>query len=870
MINSRVLRYVRYTFFTVMVAVAAKPAKALNPLDYSPLDGGLGFQAIAGVNATITTTATSGTFIYGSTTYNAVMVPQAHGPDVAVFTFSQFGGSSNTSITITGSNPVAILSHNDIFLGTVTFNGSGAIGATPGLGAGGGGNGGTINSPGSGIGGGGGSATGGGGGGGFGGTGRSGSGSGPGAGGASYSPVANELIGGSGGGGGGNGGGGGGGGAVEFGATNRVYMYGTVDANGGNGGNTSLGGGGGSGGQIYFHGSQVLHGIAGQITARGGGGSSVGGLGGGGQIIIDNLAPSSVDGAVGKGIPITQTNSLTSFTTGISSSNPGQIRAELPAAWLNAGTQVLNGQPVVVQSPNGLGQFIFTFNRDLWIGGYPALASLGINNPLLPTANVTIDSFGTFRTNNYQQTVASLSGTGTLILDPGGMFTVARDDRSELAFSGTVIGPGTFEKSGRGTLVRTSNLAIQGGFLNSAGTLLVEGATLTAETGVTNNASAELAFAGTASSLVASTLTNAGLISGSATFDAPLVNQTSGVIRISQSNSQRFIGASNSNAGTISLLGGTVEFSSSLTNAATTGLITGRGTVIVNGGLNNLGFMTFSGGVADVIGNVVNGPTGRIATAGGGTTSFFGAFAHNGSTPILTGSGSRTVFLGTQTGAGNFAGSGAVEYYGNLLPGNSPAIVTYGGDVLFGSSAQLTIEIGGVIAGGDFDAIHVAGELSINGDLNVTLYAGFEPSAGQAFDILDWGQLNGVFSNIQLPVLPGTLAWNTSHLYSTGELVIDSGAPGDYSNNGVVDAADYVVWRNNNNSATTLPNDLTAGVTAADYDVWRAHFGQTAVSGMFANSYSSAPEPTTLMLLTLASVGWALLRRYHPEINGKL
>ena len=53
---------------------------------------------------------------------------------------------------------------------------------------------------------------------------------------------------------------------------------------------------------------------------------------------------------------------------------------------------------------------------------------------------------------------------------------------------------------------------------------------------------------------------------------------------------------------------------------------------------------------------------------------------------------------------------------------------------------------------------------------------------------------------------------------------------GDYNNNGVVDATDYVVWRKRLNQSVTLPNDSTPGtVTSADYTVWRVNFGESAI-----------------------------------------
>jgi hypothetical protein len=70
-----------------------------------------------------------------------------------------------------------------------------------------------------------------------------------------------------------------------------------------------------------------------------------------------------------------------------------------------------------------------------------------------------------------------------------------------------------------------------------------------------------------------------------------------------------------------------------------------------------------------------------------------------------------------------------------------------------------------------------------------------------------------------------------------------------------------VAWRKNNNTPVTLPNDSTAGTDQTDYAVWRANFGQIAGGGSGASASAAVPEPTTLVPLMFAAVGWCLQRR---------
>jgi hypothetical protein len=81
---------------------------------------------------------------------------------------------------------------------------------------------------------------------------------------------------------------------------------------------------------------------------------------------------------------------------------------------------------------------------------------------------------------------------------------------------------------------------------------------------------------------------------------------------------------------------------------------------------------------------------------------------------------------------------------------------------------------------------------------------------------------------------------------------------GDYNDNGVVDAADYVVWRDNSGTNNTLPNNSLPGpIGPAHYDQWRANFGRTAAGGP-GGLAAGVPEPCSMALVACGVV--ALVR----------
>jgi hypothetical protein len=80
------------------------------------------------------------------------------------------------------------------------------------------------------------------------------------------------------------------------------------------------------------------------------------------------------------------------------------------------------------------------------------------------------------------------------------------------------------------------------------------------------------------------------------------------------------------------------------------------------------------------------------------------------------------------------------------------------------------------------------------------------------------------------------------------------GVQGDYNGNGVVDMADYVLWRNGG----PLQNEVNSPgvVDASDYTYWRSRFGATSGSGSGLGE-SAVPEPASILLV--AALGGCLL-----------
>ena len=220
--------------------------------------------------------------------------------------------------------------------------------------------------------------------------------------------------------------------------------------------------------------------------------------------------------------------------------------------------------------------------------------------------------------------------------------------------------------------------------------------------------------------------------------------------------------------------------------------------------------------------NLVSGGGSRTMISAGGTVflSDDTAWELNGALLVNNGEINGTININYGSFAKGTGSYGVVNVNGGGVysPGTSPGVstaatVAFANGSFTNGAPKLAIELGGTASGTQYDQLHVTGALTLGGALDVSLINDFTPTAGQSFDILDWGTLSGTFPTINLPTLAG-LAWNTSQLYTTGVLSVMAslGLAGDYNQNGSVDAADYIVWR----------NGLGTTYTQEHYTIWRA------------------------------------------------
>ncbi len=245
-------------------------------------------------------------------------------------------------------------------------------------------------------------------------------------------------------------------------------------------------------------------------------------------------------------------------------------------------------------------------------------------------------------------------------------------------------------------------------------------------------------------------------------------------------------------------------------------------------------------------------------TVNGGTLLVNGTHTPNA---VITGAAPAYVVNSTGTlGGTGTIGDGVtpvpitVNPGGTLSPGASIGTLSVLGDVVLNSNAIFKAEVDGTSSMSDLLA--VTGNLTLNGSpLVASLLAGTLPT-GPHIIATYTGALTGTFAVPTGVVVDYSTLGQISMTVNSLPVVL----AGDYNNNGVVDTADYVVWRENEGTNNLLSNNPIAGtIGQAHYNQWRSNFGDTTPGAGAGVGAGAVPEPGTLLLAAMVlalGCGW--------------
>ncbi|HZJ16901.1 MAG TPA: hypothetical protein VFD27_17740, partial [Chthoniobacteraceae bacterium] len=376
-----------------------------------------------------------------------------------------------------------------------------------------------------------------------------------------------------------------------------------------------------------------------------------------------------------------------------------------------------------------------------------ATAFIGAANKGAGTLNVqnggTFNSGTGLTTVNATGTIAIAGGTfvangnvtlngGQLTRDATGVFNLAASRTLTVQAGGDAIFTGNYTDSTASSIAVTG----AGSTLSTTGMLvLTGGSTLAVSAG------------GSASSGAAQINVATPSGNGAVTVDGAGSTFSGGTLAIAQGGNAGSVTFSNGSTGTFSGLyvdlSAVVETNGTL-NIQSGASVTSNVLFVAPNAVANIGTITITGAGSAL---TLNGAA--TATIGATSSSIATVNVENGGT-FTTGTGLTTV---NATGDLNVNTGGTMIVRGDMIVYSSLDIAGGGTVILEASAPAPTEEIGGLVAGTQYDRVNVGGTLFADGTLDVDLLAGYTPHFGDAFDLIDAGNFAGAFDTIALPDL---------------------------------------------------------------------------------------------------------------------
>ncbi|BAN47411.1 Ig-like domain-containing protein [Metapseudomonas resinovorans] len=429
----------------------------------------------------------------------------------------------------------------------------------------------------------------------------------------------------------------------------------------------------------------------------------------------------------------------------------------------------------------------------LTAGGLTLSGGSAIGN----TSAVTM-SAGTVLTISTAETIGSLAGTGSVVLNAA---LTTGGDNTSTTYSGVISGTSGLTKAGSGTLTLTGNNTYTGATNVSAGGLTVNriGGALDDNTSVTVAAGANLtvaadetidALSGAGTVALGTSALTIGINGTSSTFSGAITGSGAlaldggGTFTLTGSNSGQSWGMQVLSGGTVAIAGdanlgsGTVQLNDGTLSVTSTGTIDNAITLGASSGR-----VAVDSGLAVSLSGAIGG-AGALTKTGSGALTLSGSNNYSGTTTVLAGtlavngstaSATTVASGGTLAGTGTLGGNVTVNSGGLLSPGNAGAgSLTINGNLQMNAGSVLAVEIDGTTAGTQYDQVVVNGAVNVSGAI-LSATHGYASGLGDVYTIISNDASDAVTGSFSGLAEGGTLTAGGNSTVLTASYIAGTG-----------------------------------------------------------------------------------------------